>query len=107
MDASFKIKKMAAGTEYQPHLSILEDGCRKGNVISMRNDKSETAESTKVVLMGKPPRYLPPIRHCMSSTQLASTAEVVRKSILHCSSSFHTEIVLHVMFCILICDPFA
>ncbi|KAK4561939.1 hypothetical protein RGQ29_004691 [Quercus rubra] len=43
----------------------------------MRNDKSETAESTKVVLMGKPPRYLPPIRHCMSSTQLASTAEVV------------------------------
>ncbi|XP_050262955.1 probable protein phosphatase 2C 27 isoform X1 [Quercus robur] len=76
MDASFKIKKMAAGTEYQPHLSILEDGCRKGNVTSMRNDKSETAESTKVVLMGKPPRYLPPIRHCMSSTQLASTAEV-------------------------------
>ncbi|GMY05269.1 probable protein phosphatase 2C 27 isoform X1 [Fagus crenata] len=62
---------MAAGTEYQPPLSMLEEGYRKGNVTPMRNDNLETAESTKVVNIGKPPRHLPKIRHCKSSTQLA------------------------------------
>lgn len=73
---------MATGTEYPPFLSMLEEGYSKGTANPMIDDKSETVESIKVVNTGKPPRHLPPIRHCMSSAQLPSAADLVRKPIL-------------------------
>ncbi|XP_041012560.1 probable protein phosphatase 2C 27 [Juglans microcarpa x Juglans regia] len=55
---------------------MLEEGYSKGTANPMRDDKSETIESIKVVNTGKPPRHLPPIRHCMSSAKLSSAADL-------------------------------
>lgn len=72
---------MAAGTEYSNPLCISEEDHRKGDLTAMREDKLESVESMNVMKMRKPPRHLPPIGHCVSSDQLASTIDMVRKSI--------------------------
>lgn len=97
---------MATGTEYPPFLFMLEEGYSEGNATRMRDDKSETIESIKVVSTGKPPRQLPPIRHCMSSAQLPSAADLVRKPLLsgcqlrYLSIFFHIEFLLHLICCL-------
>jgi hypothetical protein len=73
--------KMAAGTENPPSLSNSEEGYGKGDVSISTDDKSETVESMEVLNMGKPPRHLPPLCHSVSSAQLASTTDLVRKSV--------------------------
>lgn len=68
---------MAAGTDYPPSLSILDGSYRKGNVTVVRDEKSETFEIMKQPNVGKPPRHISGIRHCVSSAQLAPATEVV------------------------------
>lgn len=71
--------KMAAGTEYPPPLSVSEEGYGNGNVTALTDDKAETVESMEVANMGRPPRQLPPICRSVSSAQLESTTDMVRK----------------------------
>ncbi|XP_048336604.2 probable protein phosphatase 2C 27 isoform X1 [Ziziphus jujuba] len=66
---------MAAGTDYPPSLSMLDGSYRKGNVTVVKDEKSETFEIMKQPNVGKPPRHISGIRHCVSSAQLAPATE--------------------------------
>ncbi|KAH7518246.1 hypothetical protein FEM48_Zijuj09G0151000 [Ziziphus jujuba var. spinosa] len=66
---------MAAGTDYPPSLSMLDGSYRKGNVTVVKDEKSESFEIMKQPNVGKPPRHISGIRHCVSSAQLAPATE--------------------------------
>lgn len=63
------------------HIPMFEGSDRKENVTVTTEEKVETLSNIRQVKIGKPPR------HCASSTQLASAAELVS---LSCSLSVYS-----------------
>ncbi|XP_057963807.1 probable protein phosphatase 2C 27 [Malania oleifera] len=68
--------KTAGETNYTPLFNVLEGNYRKKNETVSNNKNSETLESLKHVKISKPPRHRSGIQHCVSSTRLASAAEL-------------------------------
>lgn len=73
---------MGPGTEVSPQAILAEGGgCCNGNVgSSMKDANDETLDSPNQLNIGKPPRSLSVIRHCISSARLTGTAEWVSNS---------------------------
>ncbi|KAJ4964337.1 hypothetical protein NE237_024276 [Protea cynaroides] len=65
---------MAAGTDLSPLFTVLEGGYTNDNESSMGDENSQISDSFKQMKMGKPPRHLSVMRHCMSSARLATSA---------------------------------
>ncbi|XP_058090581.1 probable protein phosphatase 2C 27 [Magnolia sinica] len=68
---------MATMTDLSPPITVLEGVVYSNdNGSSVDNENSEALESLKQMNIGKPPRHLSVIRHCMSSTRLLSAADL-------------------------------
>lgn len=68
---------MGPGTEVSPHTILAEGGgCCKGNVGSAMEDMNdETLDHSNQLNIGKPPRSLSVMRHCISSARLTGAAD--------------------------------
>ncbi|XWS26031.1 hypothetical protein CRYUN_Cryun27aG0118500 [Craigia yunnanensis] len=64
---------MAAGMDFSPPFAIIEGGYCKDNVSDMEN---ENLDNVKQVTLGKPPRHLSVMRHCVSSARLITEANL-------------------------------
>ena len=63
---------MAAGAGLSPTFTMLDGAYRsKENVSSINSEDPGTLEGLKEMKVGKPPRQLPVIRHCVSTTWLS------------------------------------
>ncbi|KAF8406724.1 hypothetical protein HHK36_008816 [Tetracentron sinense] len=67
---------MAAETNYSPPYTALDCRYSKDNVSAMEDQNSETLENLKQLKIGKPPRHLSVMRHCMSSVPLVAATEL-------------------------------
>ncbi|KAK1296519.1 putative protein phosphatase 2C 27 [Acorus calamus] len=69
---------MAAGAEFSRPFTILEGGggYSKDNGSQRESENSEATESFKQAKVGKPPRNMTVMRHCMSSTRLVSASDL-------------------------------
>ncbi|OVA00642.1 Protein phosphatase 2C (PP2C)-like domain [Macleaya cordata] len=68
---------MAAGTDLSPPFPVLESGFIKEIGSSIEDERSEVlVETLKQMKIGKPPRHLSVMRHCMSSVRLVSSTEL-------------------------------
>lgn len=65
---------MAAGMDFSPPFTIIEGGYSKDNVADMER---ENLDNVKQVSLGKPPRHLSVMRHCVSSARLIAEANLV------------------------------
>lgn len=74
---------MAAGPDVSPPLTVLEGG-----------NSTDNGSSTEVESLGKPPRNISVIRHCMSSARLA---EVV---------SHHSSCYMPMLLCVFVIKLF-
>lgn len=70
-------EKMAAETESSPTFVSIEGGYGKDNGLSMDDENSKTMESLKQIRVGKPPRHLSVLRHCVSTARLEAGTELV------------------------------
>ncbi|XP_021284306.1 probable protein phosphatase 2C 27 [Herrania umbratica] len=77
---------MAAGMDFSPPFTIIEGGYSKDNVADMER---ENLDNVKQVSLGKPPRHLSVMRHCVSSARLIAEAnlELDVGIVVHKSSS--------------------
>ncbi|KAM0946813.1 putative protein-serine/threonine phosphatase [Dioscorea sansibarensis] len=67
---------MAAGAGLSPTFTMLDGAYRsKENVSSIDSEDPGTLEGLKEMKVGKPPRQLPVIRHCVSTTWLSPDLE--------------------------------
>ncbi|KAJ0968999.1 hypothetical protein J5N97_021876 [Dioscorea zingiberensis] len=63
---------MAAGADFSPTFTMLDGAYRsKENVSSINGEDPSTVETLKDMKVRKPPRQLPVIRHCVSTTWLS------------------------------------
>eukprot|EP00268_Persea_americana_P052639 TRINITY_DN5903_c0_g1_i1.p1 TRINITY_DN5903_c0_g1~~TRINITY_DN5903_c0_g1_i1.p1 ORF type:complete len:387 (+),score=66.68 TRINITY_DN5903_c0_g1_i1:840-2000(+) len=67
---------MAAETDSSPPFVSIEGGFGKDNGLSMDDENSKTMESLKQIRMGKPPRHLSVLRHCVSSARIEAASEL-------------------------------
>ena len=65
---------MSAGMDFSPPFAIIEGGYSKDNVSDMEN---ENLDNVKQVILGKPPRHLSVMHHCVSSARLIAEANLV------------------------------
>lgn len=70
-------EKMAPETDSSSPFVSIEGGYGKDNGLSMDDENSKTMESLKQIRIGKPPRHLSVLRHCVSSARLEAAAELV------------------------------
>ena len=70
---------MGPGTEVSPQTILAErGGCCKGNVgAAMEDVNNETLDHPNQSSIGKPPRNLSVMRHCISSARLIGAADWV------------------------------
>ncbi|KAK0577006.1 hypothetical protein LWI29_026499 [Acer saccharum] len=67
---------MAAGMDLSPPFTVIEGGRNKDNLSAMENENSDDLNSIRQMTLGKPPRHLSAMRHCVSSTRLAAAADL-------------------------------
>lgn len=68
---------MAAGMDFPPPFAIIEDGySSKDSISDMENENLDNIK-VKQVTIGKPPRHLSVMRHCVSSARLIAEANLV------------------------------
>lgn len=65
---------MAAHMDFSPPFAIIEGGYTKDNVSDMENEK---LDNEKQVSLGKPPRHLSIMQHCVSSGRLIAETNLV------------------------------
>lgn len=63
--------------DLSPPFTVIEGGCNKDNLLDMENEKLDNVNEIKQVAIGKPPRHLSAMRHCVSTTRLNDTADLV------------------------------
>ncbi|PSS17176.1 Protein like [Actinidia chinensis var. chinensis] len=67
---------MAAGTDFSPPFTVLEDSYSKDNMLAKEDEISENSENLKQITFGKPPRHLSIVRHCISSDTEATATDM-------------------------------
>ncbi|ERN17166.1 hypothetical protein AMTRI_Chr09g33790 [Amborella trichopoda] len=67
---------MAAGTDLSPPFALLEGGYDKEKGSSSDEEGSGAHENLKQMMVGKPPRHISCMRHCVSTARLATAAEL-------------------------------
>ncbi|KAI9199916.1 hypothetical protein LWI28_000320 [Acer negundo] len=67
---------MAAGMDLSPPFTVIEGGRNKDNLSAIENENSDDLNSIRQMTLGKPPRHLSAMRHCVSSTRLAAAADL-------------------------------
>lgn len=78
---------MAAGMDFSPPFTVIEDGYGKDNLSGMEDDKnSENLDNLKQITNGKPPRHVSVLRHCVGTTRLLAATDLVSSSSIICLS---------------------
>lgn len=77
---------MAAGMDLSPSFATIEGPCSEDNVSDM---EKESLDNVKQVTLGKPPRHVSVMHHCVSSARLIAEANLVCFSLLY-NPFFHS-----------------
>ncbi|KAF5747247.1 putative protein phosphatase 2c [Tripterygium wilfordii] len=67
---------MAAGMDFSPPFTVVEGGYSRDNVSARENENPENLDHMKQTTIGKPPRCVSVIQHCVSSTKVLQATDV-------------------------------